>query len=233
MNMRVGGSLLYPVASNVPNDESIYRPEYGGGGLLNDGKDFYKPGNVGADFAGGSLLGQYYDAATNTFKPLQPSGVYTTNPEDAATTEGNGGPGGGAFSLSELMGFEGAFRGANLAGYPYQSIFTAFEDMGDGTYDIRKTTPNVFDSAFRGMDAEGNVVPMNLAVYGERHSRAGEVLDPAFRNKLIMARLSGIDLSGGSHGPGGPGDNQGNGGGGTGAGVGGNDSDQSDDTGPD
>ena len=232
MNMRVGGSLLYPVAPNIPNDELIYRPEYGGGGLLDEGRNFYKPGNVGADFAGGSLLGQYYDAATNTFKPLQPSGVYTTNPEDAATTEGNGGPGGGAFSLSDLMGFEGAFREANLGGYPYQSIFTAFEDMGDGTYDIRERTPNVFTDIFRGRDAEGNMVPMNLAVYGERHSRAGELLNPAFRNRLIMARLRGIDLSGGSHGPAGPGDNQGDDGGGFGGHSAGADGSQSDDTGP-
>ena len=208
MNMRVGGSLLYPVAPNVPNDELIYRPEYGGGGLLDEGRNFYEPGNVGADFDGGSLLGQYYDAATNTFKPLQPSGVYTTNPDEANIADDTR-TGGGAFSLKELMGFEGAFREANLGGYPYQSIFTAFEDMGDGTYDIRERITGPFSEAFRGRDVEGNMVPMNLAVYGERHSRAGEVLDPAFRNKLIMARLRGIDLSGGSHGPAGPGDNQG------------------------
>ena len=51
-----------------------------------------------------------------------------------------------------------------------------------------------------GKDADGKSVPMNLAVYGERHSRAGEVLDPEFRNNLIRARLSGIDLSGGFDG---------------------------------
>ena len=216
MNMRVGGSLLYPVAPNVPNDELIYRPEYGGGGLLNSGRDFYKPGNVGADFAGGSLLGQYYDPSTNTFKPLQPSGVFTTNPEDAAITDGSGGgPGGGAFTLGDLMGFEGALRQANFGGRPYESVFTAFEDMGDGTYDIRERGPSVFSDTFLGRDASGNSVPMNLAVYGERHARAGELLDPEFRNRLIMARLRGIDLSGGSHGPDGPGegnDNQGGGG---------------------
>ena len=139
---------------------------------------------------------------------IRDSGVYTTNPDEANIADDTR-TGGGAFTLNELMSFEGALRGANFGGYPYESVFTAFEDMGDGTYDIRERTPNVFTDIFRGRDADGNLVPMNLAVYGERHSRAGEVLDPAFRNKLIMARLRGIDLSGGSHGPGGPGDNQG------------------------
>ena len=207
MNMRVGGSLLYPVAPNVPNDELIYRPEYGGGGLLNSGRDFYKPGNVGATFDAGSLLGRYYDASTNTFKPLQPSGVFTTNPDDAATTEGSGGSGGGAFTLSDLMGFEGALRQANFGDNNYQSVFSGFEDMGDGTYDIR---PNgFFVDYLYGKDAEGKSVPMNLAVYGERHERAGELFDPEFRNRLIRARLSGIDLSGGQDG-GDPGPDDGN-----------------------
>lgn len=197
MNMRVGGSLLYPVASNVPNDELIYRPEYGGGGLLNDGKNFYDPGNVGSTFAGGSLLGQYYDASTNTFKPLQPSGVYTSDPAQAGDADDTR-TGGGAFTLSDLMGFEGALRQANFGDNNYQSVFTAFEDMGDGTYDIRPST--FFSDYLFGKDADGKSVPMNLAVYGERHSRAGEVLDPEFRNRLIRARLSGIDLSGGQDG---------------------------------
>ena len=200
MNMRVGGSLLYPVASNVPNDELIYRPEYGGGGLLNDGKNFYDPGNVGSTFAGGSLLGQYYDASTNTFKPLQPSGVFTTNPEDAANIADDTRTGGGAFTLSDLMGFEGALRQANFGDQPYESVFTAFEDMGDGTYDLKNRTPSVFTDIFLGKDASGNQVPMNLAVYGERHSRSGEVLDPGVRNNLIRNRLALLDLSGGQDG---------------------------------
>ena len=225
MNMRVGGSLLYPIAPNIPNDELIYRPEYGGGGLLNSGRNFYKPGNVGADFAGGSLLGQYYDAATNTFKPLQPSGVYTTNPEDSATTE-DGDSGGGAFKLPQLMSYEAALRGANFGDRAPMSVFSGFEDMGDGTYDIKKGSP--LFGFLSGKDIDGNDVPLNQAVYGSRHARAGEVLDPRTVDRLIKARLSGIDFSGGFDGPG-----DGDGGGGTGSGVGGNDSDQSDDTGPD
>ena len=197
MNMRVGGSLLYPVASNVPNDELIYRPEYGGGGLLNDGKNFYDPGNVGSTFAGGSLLGQYYDASTNTFKPLQPSGVYTSDPAQAGDADDTR-TGGGAFTLSDLMGFEGALRQANFGDQPYESVFTAFEDMGDGTYDIRPST--FFSDYLFGKDADGKSVPMNLAVYGERHSRSGEVLDPGVRNNLIRNRLALLDLSGGQDG---------------------------------
>lgn len=206
MNMRVGGSLLYPVAPNVPNDELIYRPEYGGGGLLNDGKNFYDPGNVGATFAGGSLLGQYYDASTNTFKPLQPSGVYTSDPAQAGDVDDTN-TGGGAFTLSELMGFEAALRQANFGQNNYRSIFSGFEDMGDGTYDIKKS--GFFTDYLFGKDAEGKSVPMNLAVYGEKHARAGEILDRGLRNSLIMARLRGIDLSGGMDGPDGYGGTEG------------------------
>ena len=206
MNMRVGGSLLYPAAPNVPNDELIYRPEYGGGGLLNDGKNFYDPGNVGATFAGGSLLGQYYDASTNTFKPLQPSGVYTSDPAQAGDVDDTN-TGGGAFTLSDLMSFEGALRQANFGENNYRSIFTGFEDMGDGTYDIKES--GFFTDYLFGKDAEGKSVPMNLAVYGEKHPRAGEILDPGLRNSLIMARLRGIDLSGGMDGPDGYGGTEG------------------------
>jgi len=217
MNMRVGGSLLYPVAPNVPNDELIYRPEYGGGGLLNSGRDFYKPGNVGSTFAGGSLLGQYYDASTNTFKPLQPSGVFTTNPEDAANVADDTRTGGGAFTLSELMDFQAALGQANFGDFPVQSIFSQFEDMGDGTYDIRSSKKEgspvpyagIFQGALFGRDASGNIVPMNEAVFGPRHGRAGEVLDRETRNRLIRSRLAGIDESGGQDG-GDPGPDDGN-----------------------
>jgi len=230
MNMRVGGSLLYPVAPNVPNDELIYRPDYGGGGLLNNGRDFYKPGNAGATFDGGSLLGRYYDASTNTFKNLQPSGVYTTNPEDAANIADDTRTGGGAFTLKDLMSFEGALRSANFGEQPYESVFGAFEDMGDGTYDIRRGGPNVFSDILFGRDAEGNSVPMNLAVYGQRHARAGEILDPQLRNNIILAGLSGIDLSGGGDGPDGPGEGNDGGGGGQNDGNDGNDNDGSETT---
>jgi hypothetical protein len=206
MNMRVGGSLLYPVAPNVPNDELIYRPEYGGGGLLNSGKNFYDPGNVGATFAGGSLLGQYYDASTNTFKPLQPSGVYTSDPAQAGDVDDTN-TGGGAFTLSELMDFQAALGQANFGERPVQSIFSQFEDMGDGTYDIRRPKEGspvpysgIFQGALYGTDADGNMVPMNLAVYGPRHGRAGEILDRDMRNRLIRNRLMQIDESGGQDG---------------------------------
>jgi len=39
-----------------------------------------------------------------------------------------------------------------------------------------------------------------LAVYGPRHSRAGEVLEPGVRNNLIRNRLALLDLSGGNDG---------------------------------
>ena len=196
-SINIGGTTAFPRAGTVLNDFTIYRPEYGGAGLLNDGADF---ANVRSTFAGGLLEGAQYNPATNRFEAVAPSGEYTTNAGMAAAVSESEGEGDGAFTLSELMGFEAALRGANFGGYPYESIFSAFEDKGKGTYDISGPGGTIFHDALYGTDADGKSVPMNEAVYGSRHARAGEVLDKGIRNNLIRARLAEIDRSGGSDG---------------------------------
>ena len=208
----IGGRTVYPRAGNIINDFTIYRPEYGGAGLLDDGADF---ANVRSTFAGGLLEGAQYNPNTNRFAAVVPSGEFTDNPLLAQPiTDGDGDDGGGgAFTLSELMEFEAALRGANFGLTPHQSIFSQFEDKGKGTYDIKIPKEGdpvpyrgIFQGALFGTGADGSMVPMNEAVYGSKHSRSGELLERGTRNRLIASRLRQIDESGGGDGEGpGPG----------------------------
>ena len=190
----IGGRTVYPRAGNIINDFTIYRPEYGGAGLLDDGADF---ANVRSTFAGGLLEVPNITLIQTVLKQL-PSGEFTDNPLLAQPiTDGDGEDGGdGAFTLSELMEFEAALRGANFGLTPHQSIFSQFEDKGKGTYDIKipkegNPVPyrGIFQAALFGTGADGSMVPMNEATYGSKSSRAGETLDRGTRNRLIELDL--------------------------------------------
>ena len=82
-SMTIGGFPLYPMAGTVDANLPIYRPEYGGGGLLSGGRDFQ---DVRQNFAGGLLNGMQYDPASNRFNAIAPSGVYTTDPNASGST---------------------------------------------------------------------------------------------------------------------------------------------------
>ena len=195
--INVGGNTLYPVQGGLLNDQLIYRPEYGGGSLLDDGKDFQ---DVRANFAGGLLNGAQYNPATNKFEPIAPSGLFTgTPPEDGGgVVEEEGGD--GAFTLADLMSFEAAMRQANFGNQDPETVFSSFEDKGKGTFDIKAAGSDGsgrYLNLFYGRDADGNNVPLNKAVYGPRSSRAGETLDPQQVRNMIRGSLSLIDESGG------------------------------------
>ena len=202
----VGGTTLYPVAGNILNDQLIYRPEYGGAGLLDDGKDF---ANVRSTFAGGVLDGAQYNPTTNRFEAITPSGEFTTQLGSAAPiTGGDEGAGDGAFTLADLMSFEAAMRQANFGNQDPETVFSSFEDRGKGTFNIKKLGSDGggrYLNMFYGRDADGNNVPLNEAVYGPRSSRAGETLDPQQVRNMIRGSLSLIDESGGGAGDGGDG----------------------------
>lgn len=85
--MTVGGTPLYPQGGLLDPNLPVYRPMYGGGGLLNGGEDFQYLRN---NFAGGLLNGAQYNPATNQITPIAPSGVYTANPDDAASVQETG-----------------------------------------------------------------------------------------------------------------------------------------------
>jgi hypothetical protein len=195
----VGGTTLYPVAGNILNDQLIYRPEYGGAGLLDDGADF---ANVRANFAGGVLDGAQYNPVTNRFEAITPSGEFTTELGSAAPITGgtDEGAGDGAFTLADLMSFEAAMRQANFGNMDPETVFSSFEDKGKGTFDIKAAGSDGsgrYLNLFYGTDADGNSVPLNKAVYGPRSSRAGETLDPQQVRNMIRGSLSLIDESGG------------------------------------
>ena len=195
--IKVGGNTLYPVLGGLLNDQLIYRPEYGGGSLLDDGKDFQ---DVRANFAGGLLNGAQYNPATNKFEPIAPSGLFTgIPPEDGSMVEEEGGD--GYFTLPELMQFETSLRQANFGNQDPISAFSGFEDAGGGTFNIRAGSP--LSSYLTGFDVDGNSVPLNEAVYQEG-AKKGEKFSRRLITGRINAALSGIDESGGSDGPDGP-----------------------------
>lgn len=84
--MTIGGFPLYPMAGTADPSLPIYRPEYGGGGLLNDGRDFQ---DVRRNFAGGLLNGMQYDPGSNRFNAIAPSGVYTTDQTQGTASSGD------------------------------------------------------------------------------------------------------------------------------------------------
>ena len=235
--INVNGNTLYPSPGGLLNDQLIYRPEYGGGGLLDNGADFQ---NVRTNFAGGILNGAQYNPATNTFQPIAPSGEFTGTPPDGMTQPTGEAGGDGVFTLSDLMDFQQALDQGNFGETDPVSIFRSFEDKGKGTYDIASNSGGGTNltNLFYGTTANGEYVPMNQAEY-KLGGRKGEVIDPQLVKNTILGRLRRFDNSGGMDGGGendGP-DNDGSGGSGEAAGSSsdndGNDNDGNDSTGGD
>ena len=197
--INVGGNTLYPVQGGLLNDALIHRPEYGGGSLLDNGKDFQK---VRSTLGGGVLNGVQYNPYTNKLDPIAPSGLFSAiAPEEGFDMVGEEG-GDGAFTLADLMSFEAAMRQANFGNMDPESVFASFEDKGKGTFDVKKAGSDGggrYLNMFYGKDADGNNVPLNEAVYGPRSSRAGETLDPQQVRNMITANLALIDESGGEN----------------------------------
>lgn len=88
--MTVGGVPLYRMAGGLLSGTPVIRPEYGGGGLLSDGDDFEE---LRRNFAGGLLSGFQYNPnagqGESMLQAIAPSGVYTTDAEQATTVEEN------------------------------------------------------------------------------------------------------------------------------------------------
>ena len=198
--INVNGNTLYPRPGGLLNDELIYRPEYGGGGLLDNGADFQ---NVRTNFAGGILNGAQYNPATNTFQSIAPSGEFTGTPPDGMTQPTEEAGGNGAFTLSELMELQSSLSQANFGNQDVGSVFSSFVDAGGGTFDI---DPNmggsyVVASSLFGTDANGNRVPMNQAEY-KYGDRRGTPISKQYAMNVMKAALRGIDESGGMDGGG-------------------------------
>jgi hypothetical protein len=86
--INVGGNTLYPTQGLLNPNLPIIRPEYGQSGLLDPGE----MDNLVRDFAGGLLNGYQVntsqaDANGMFVNPIAPSGVYTTDPNQAAPSQ--------------------------------------------------------------------------------------------------------------------------------------------------
>lgn len=86
--INVGGNTLYPTQGLLNPNMPIIRPEYGQSGLLDTGE----MDNLVRDFAGGLLNGYQVntsqaDANGMYVNPIAPSGVYTTDPNQAAPSQ--------------------------------------------------------------------------------------------------------------------------------------------------
>ena len=136
--------------------------------------------------ADGPFKGRY-------FTPLMPSGY-------VATEEGGGDPdayvppapvedpgGDGAFSLMDLMKYQSAMGGANFGMNDPSSVFESFKDAGGGTYDVdpgRGPYASMF--TMNQPDSTASFADYIRADTGDPYTNAE-------RNRIIMARLRGID----------------------------------------
>lgn len=91
----VGGNTLYPTQGLLDPNRDVYRPVQGTSGLLSSGE----MDNLVRDFAGGLLNGYQVSSTPNDqgmyVTPIAPSGVYTTNPDQAAPSTPEADQGGG------------------------------------------------------------------------------------------------------------------------------------------
>lgn len=187
----IGGFPVNPVQPGLLSDALIYRPEYGGTGLLNDGADF---ANVRSNFAGGMLDGFQINPVTGMPQTISPSGVFQStgegrnpNPQE----EDSGGD--GAFTIMDLMDFHTSMNQANFGNQDPVSAFQMFEDKGKGTFDIKAGSP--YSNLLMGVNESGEPVPLNMAV-----DERGEKLSPQLVRNRIKASFSLIDESGGNDG---------------------------------
>jgi hypothetical protein len=213
----VDGNTLYPVGGGLLDDRLINRPAYGGGSLLDGGKDF---ASIRQNFSGGRLNGEQYNPYTNKFEPLAPSGLFSGTAPEGSNFGGEGEEqGDGEFTLNDLMQFQTSLGQANFGNQDPQSVFRSFTDAGGGTFNIADASGSgPLASYFYGTDNSGNSVPLNKATY-KKGSMKGQTLTPGTVRGLINASLRGIDESGGNEGTGGA-DGPG---GGNESGAGGND----------
>ena len=193
-----GGVDVYPVGSTVLNDQLIYQPANGGGSL--GGKTFNQ--EVRPNFAGGLLNeGAQYNPVTNRFQPITPSGVFTADPGSAARfgEEPEEKPGGGAWTLADLMLMQSSLNQANFGNQDVESVFSNFVDAGKGTYDIDPAGGGIIGSLFFGTTADGQSVPMDKAEY-KRGGRSGQPISKSLAMDTIRAALRVVDEAGGSDG---------------------------------
>ena len=198
----IGGFPVNPVQPGLLSDALIYRPEYGGTGLLNDGADF---ANLRSTFAGGMLDGFQIDPVTGMPMTVSPSGVFRPGQGEMQQPGGGEEPPKGAFSITDLMELQSSLSQANFGNQDVQSVFSAFVDKGNGTFDIDPDqSGGIVNMGMFGTNEAGERVPMNLAVHTQGPQKGQQIGKQAAMGRMASF-LSGIDESGGGAGDGGDG----------------------------
>lgn len=183
--LTAGGTPLYPMGGLLNPSLPVYRPVYGGGGLLDEGRDFQHLRN---NFAGGLLNGFQYNpnrSAGGTYmSPIAPSGIYTTNPDEATTvTEGDEvSPLTNRDALTLMYGTQLGQDYTELSGLPQQQAYYAQLILGDGSGIAPGNRDRYRDNLLGGLDLD--------ATY-----------DPTAENwKSLMNRMNASVRSGGGDG---------------------------------
>lgn len=186
----IGGMPVNPVGPSLISDALIYRPDYGGAGLLDDGAEFEPLRN---SFAGGMLAGYQIDPMTGMPRTVAPSGVYafdpTKPPEDRSGSEGLGE---GTFTISDLMEMQSSMNQANFGNMDPETVFQYFDAKDNGTFDLKKAPAGNFGNLLYGMDGD---TPVGL--HEKINPDTGEPLGKRTAMMQMKARLAGIDESGG------------------------------------
>lgn len=159
--LTVGGTPLYPMGGLLDQSQPIYRPMYGGSGLLDDGNDFK---NLRRDFAGGLLNGMQYDPNRTRgtfFNPIAPSGIYTTDQDQATTvTEAEEvAPLTNRDALNLMYGSELGRDYTELAGRPGRQAYYAQLILGDGQGIAPGNRDMYRDNLLAGLDLDAEYDP--------------------------------------------------------------------------
>ena len=189
----IGGMPVNPVGSSLISDALIYRPDYGGAGLLDDGADFEPLRN---SFAGGMLAGYQIDPMSGMPRTVAPSGVYafdpTKPPEDKATE----GQGEGDFTITDLMKMQLGMSQANFGGLNPETVFQYFDAKDNGTFDLKERPGGQFASHLYSTQTTGEGDKLrNIPLHKAINPDTGEPIGKDRAIYLIQQRLAGIDES--------------------------------------
>lgn len=137
--MSIGGVPLYQMQGLIQGGVPVYRPEYGGAGLLGGAEEF--DNGIRKHFAGGLLNGFQYDPRASQgermLKPVAPSGMFTTDQSQGVSVESNSPR--GLTNRDMLMAMYGANPDRFVTG-----VFGASKDRWD-----------YFDKMMRGEELTG------------------------------------------------------------------------------
>ena len=195
----IGGFPVFPVDPGLI-DATIFRPEYGGTGLLGDEGERFAP--VRANFAGGMLEGFQIDPVTMMPRLVKPSGLFTADPNAPRQPEAKQtGSGRGAFTISDLMEMQLGMNQANFGTLEPETVFQYFDAKDDGTFDLKENpggqfSQYLFSEQTTGEGDSARNIPLHEAI----NLDTGQPIGKERAVYLIKKRLAGIDESGGMDG---------------------------------